>query len=112
VITSDKSPIKNLPVRQEPLPEARATSSQIGVTAIVLTAIVTIFLWGLNHQRTEAGSQQTAASQPAPTPAAPQSEGQQAAPPPGDQSGKTNPPSTTGSGNSGSPPQQQQNSTQ
>jgi hypothetical protein len=107
VSASDKAPIQNLPVRQEPQPEARATSSQIGVTAIVVTAIVTIFLWGLNHQRSETGGSQAIASDAAPAPA--QGEGQKAAPPADNQpSGKTNPQSTTGSGSSGSPPPQQQ----
>ena len=67
----DKDPARNLPLVRSPEPdEKRAAKWQIIATAIGAIVVVLIFLWGLNNQRVEGPSQQTAATQA--TPATPQ----------------------------------------
>jgi hypothetical protein len=89
-------PLRNLPlVIEDRNAKRRAATWQIVLTTFGLIAIVSTFLFGINHQRDETAGQQTAAT--APTPASPQSgdtqqgQGQQ-------QAGQQQPPSTTGQG--------------
>jgi hypothetical protein len=96
----ENDPIRNL-VTERPRPEKKAARWRISLTFILAIAIVTVFLWGLNNQRSETGSQETAATHP--MPAMPQGADQQAAKPSPDnkqkqQSGNSNSASTTGSG--------------
>lgn len=121
---AEESPLRKLPlVTERARSETKAARWQINLTLVLAIAIVTIFLWGLNNQRGETTSEQTAASQP--MPAMPHGTDQQAAQPPSNNqpqqqppSGSSNPPSTapstTGSGSAGSPqpPPPQQNSAQ
>lgn len=69
-------PIRNLPLVTEPRGgKRRAATWQIVLTAVVLIAIVSVFLWGVNNQRDETAGEQTAATMPAP--ATPQTAAQQ-----------------------------------
>jgi hypothetical protein len=94
-MTDSSDPLKNLPLVTEPHLTKRAAGWQIILTVFGFVAIVTLFFFGINHQRNETGSEQTAATTP--TPVAPQGgdtqqgQGQQ-------QSGQQPPPSTTGQG--------------
>lgn len=109
----EDDPLRKLPVVVAP-PESgekRATWWQITIAAIDAIAIVTVVFWGLNNQRDEASSQQTAGTQATP------------ATPPGDNPTQSNnAPATTGEGsrdqgdaaqkeslNSGQPPNPAQN---
>src|ERR1044071_2248640 len=61
-------PVRNLPLVTPPRDGAqkRAASWQIAITFVAAAVIVTVFLWGINNQRIEGGSEQTAATQPTP----------------------------------------------
>lgn len=82
-------PLRNLPLVVEAHnAKRRAATWQIILATFGLIAIVTIFLFGINHQRDETAGQQTAAT--APTPASPQGGDTQ------QQAGPQQPSSTTG----------------
>jgi len=98
----ENDPIRNRPLVTEPrVRKKRAVGWQIALTAVGLIAIVTVFLFGINHQRDETAGEQTAATMA--TPVAPQGgdtqqgqqQNQQQA---GQQSQQQQPPSTTGQG--------------
>jgi hypothetical protein len=78
----------------------RAATWQIALTTVVLIAIVSVFLWGINNQRDETAGGQTAATMP--TPANPQGAGTQQgqSPQQAGQQPQQQAPSTTGQGGS------------
>jgi hypothetical protein len=94
----ENDPVRNLPLVIEPRGgRKRAAGWQIILTTVGLVAIVTVFLFGINHQRDETGGEQAAAT--APTPVAPQGgETQQGQQQNQQQAGQQQPPSTTGQG--------------
>lgn len=97
----ENDPIRNLPLVTEPrVGKKSAVGWQIALTAVGLIAIVTVFLFGINHQRDETADEQTAATMP--TPVAPQGgdtqQGQQQNQQQAGQRSQQQPPSTTGRG--------------
>jgi len=95
-MTDSDDPIRNLPLVTEPRTTKRAAGWQIALTAFGFVAILTLFFFGINHQRNETAGEQTSATMP--TPVAPQGDDAQKGQQQAGQQPEQQQPSTTGQG--------------